>query len=169
MRLLRRSSVDDARLWVPEPVFERIVAEADEWAPLETGGALMGYESRDGLVIMDLVGAGPNAVRRRSEFVPDPEYQLADMARVYEASGRVHTYIGDWHTHPGSLPAPSLKDRRAVWMVSRNAASRCERPLMLIMGGGNPWIPVAWRYDARRWIPQLDTMQVHRVPGTSNV
>lgn len=147
MRLLRQRGVARGTLWLPERIVEQVVAEASNWAPRETGGALVGYALEGGLVITDVVGAGPSAVRTTSSFAPDSEYQLAEIARLYAESGRLHTYVGDWHSHPSSSPAYSATDKNALRTIAGDTGSRCDRPLMLILGDGYPWTAVAWRYQ----------------------
>ena len=54
-----------------------MIAEARDWAPLETDIILMGYWSltRSEVVITHTIGAGPAAIHRRSSFEPDSTYQ----------------------------------------------------------------------------------------------
>ena len=162
MRLFGRGRVAEERLWLPNWASDRIVAEAEESVPDETGGALMGYETDDGLVITDLIGAGPNAVRMPSRFTPDAEHQWSEIAKLYERSGRLHAYIGDWHSHPNGSPRYSVVDRAALRVLARSPESRCERPVMLILGGGDHSETIAWRYQPRRWWDRVVAMQIHR-------
>jgi integrative and conjugative element protein (TIGR02256 family) len=150
MSLLGRRRIA-GEIWVPSWAMDTMIQEAERWEPHETGGALVGYEIKGGFVITDLVDAGPEAVREASAFTPDADYQLCEIGRLYAASGRLHTYIGDWHTHPAGSPAYSRVDLRAMKTVARSAESRCAFPLMLIVGGKDSWELIAWRYQARPW------------------
>jgi integrative and conjugative element protein (TIGR02256 family) len=161
MRLFRRGRIV-GELWIPCVVADRMIAAADQWAPDETGGALAGYETDDGLVITDLIDAGPRAVRTPSRFVPDGDYQLNEIAKIYEASGCLHTYIGDWHTHPGSSPVYSRVDRSALQTISRSTDGRCARPGMIVLGGGPPWTAAAWRYHPGRWWDEVSLMRIRK-------
>jgi integrative and conjugative element protein (TIGR02256 family) len=153
MRLLRYGRIA-GELWLPTTAVETMIAEAERWEPHETGGALVGYEIKGGLVITDVVDAGPEAVRETSAFTPDADYQLSDIGRLYTSSGRLNTFIGDWHTHPGGSLAYSRVDLGAMKTVAHSAESRCAFPLMLILGGKDHWELIAWRYRARpRWAP----------------
>lgn len=160
MRLFRDRGVTGEVLWLPELIVAELIAEANAWYPVETGGVLLGYESEDGLVVTDHVDAGPNAVRSRLSFAADAEYQLEEIARIYERSGRIHIYVGDWHSHPESSPTYSITDRAALREVSGSTLGRCERPLMLILGGSDPWMAVAWRYRRSRWWDQVERMRI---------
>lgn len=135
---------------------------ADQAAPEETGGALMGYETEGGLVVTHLVAAGPRATRSRTHFYPDARYQHAEIHRIYHYSRRVSTYIGDWHTHPFSSTKYSIIDRRAMARISADPASRCSRPVMVILGGEDPWQAVAWRYTPRRWWGAIRAMEIQQ-------
>src|SRR2546425_707963 len=90
--------------WLSEATYEKMLAEAERTLPNETGGVLIGYWAvpfRE-VVLTAVVGPGPQALHDTDIFIPDPEYQEAEIARCYEESGRLHTYLGDWHTHPDS-------------------------------------------------------------------
>lgn len=159
MSLLGRRRIA-GEIWLPSWAMDTMIEDAERWEPQETGGALVGYEITGGAVITDLVDAGPEAVREASAFTPDADYQLAEIGRLYTASGRVNTYIGDWHTHPDASPAYSRVDLAAMKTVSRSAESRCAFPLMLILGGKEKWDLIAWRYQPRPWWAPVTAMRI---------
>ncbi len=114
---------------------------------------LLGYRAEqqagqgDQIVITDLVGAGPAAVHRPDGFVPDGTWQQERLDEAYVASGRVMTYLGDWHSHPDSSPAPSEKDRKTAKKISRNRGARTREPLTLIIGqDAERWRLMGYRY-----------------------
>ena len=162
MPLRTRRRVSAARLWLPRPVLEQIASEADTAFPDETGGAFVGYEAGEDVVVTNVIRAGPRARRTTVEFEPDAEYQLEQIALLYAASGRLHTYIGDWHTHPGGPANCSYKDKNALRTISRDPASRCPRPVMLILGDGDPWTMTAWRHYPGRWWDRTRTICIER-------
>jgi integrative and conjugative element protein (TIGR02256 family) len=136
-----------------------MIAEANERAPHETGGILVGYEvaQESAVVITHLVGAGPSASYSRSEFVPDGRWQERHVAAIYEASGRLATYLGDWHSHPDGYLSPSRKDHRTARAIARYAAARARRPLMLIVASeAESWSVAAFRLRRRK----LRAMQI---------
>lgn len=160
VRLLRHRELTPEQVWIPNALLDSIKTEAAQWAPYETGGALVGYEAEGGLVVTNHVEAGPDAKRTRTVFQPDGDYQLREIARIYEESGRISTFIGDWHTHPASSPASSRVDRAALRSVSVSEGARCSRPLMLILGGGDLWVAVAWRYTPGLIWGHIDAMSI---------
>lgn len=121
-------------VWLPGRLVDLIEDQACEWAPLETGGMLVGYElaDEDCTVVVDAIDAGPRAKRRPTGFEPDGSWQQAELERTYVASGRTTTYIGDWHSHPAGLARPSWRDHQTARSVSRHREARARHPLMVI-------------------------------------
>jgi integrative and conjugative element protein (TIGR02256 family) len=140
-------------LWIPATALEWLASGATRWAPDETGGVLMGYTTSDQtqMVVTHWIGPGPGAVHARHTFVPDPSFQEEAIRTAYEQSGRVSTYLGDWHTHPGSKSCLSWRDRRTLEKIARCTAARAPHALMLVLGGGrSDWQARAWRFEAHR-------------------
>jgi integrative and conjugative element protein (TIGR02256 family) len=128
---------------------------ADARAPAETGGMLLGYISPDGsdIAVTHLVGAGPEAVHRRNSFEPDAIWQQGQLNRIYQESGYLTTYLGDWHSHPEGSPTPSREDTRTARRVARYQGSRIAHPLTIILGGSRSEgseIAVCYRYWGRK-------------------
>jgi integrative and conjugative element protein (TIGR02256 family) len=132
--------------WVAAPVLAALRVEADRAFPLETGGVLLGYWVTPGeeVVLAEIVGPGPAAHHAPRRFRPDRGYQELEIARRYEASGRYHTYLGDWHTHPRAAPDLSHLDRRTLGAIARDRDARAVTPLMAVLGHGAPWSLVVW-------------------------
>ena len=153
------TSADPSRreytLWIPQQGLAEMMSEADQRAPFETGGVLLGYwaASRDAAVVEFVVGPGPRAVHRRANFTPDCEHQEREIARLYsEADGNLQ-YLGDWHTHPNGPAALSNKDLSTLRRIARYRAARAPHPVMLLLVGGEPWRLAGWLGElrARRW------------------
>lgn len=116
--------------------------------PNETGGVLIGYwlEGSEGVVITEAVGPGPCAKHGKTTFVPDPSYHESEIARLYEQSGRVNTYLGDWHSHPNSITRMSPTDRRTLLKIAKHKDARVPTPLMAIIGASDPPTVQIWQY-----------------------
>ena len=134
-------------LWLRRAVDVALQQAAAQKDPHETGGVLMGYEQDDSTVVTTCIGPGPKAIHTRTSFVPDYDYQEREIARVYKESGRVSTYLGDWHTHPGGRLRLSRIDRDTLRRIAAHPPARMARPVMVILAGGEPWRLGAWRWS----------------------
>lgn len=138
--------------WLRTDVLAELLAEADCQAPLETGGVLLGYWSADSSepVITHAIGPGPCAEHDYQRFLPDHEFHLKEIARLYAQSGRSLSYLGDWHSHPAGCGALSRKDRMTLRQIASETDARASRPMMLILANGSPWEPVVWTGELRQ-------------------
>jgi integrative and conjugative element protein (TIGR02256 family) len=123
-------------VWLKRRELNFMVQEARHFAPNETGGVFMGYRTNNSVVITAVIAAGPDAVRTRNCYKPDLIYEQAEIAKIYHRSGRIHSYLGDWHTHPSGPLRLSRKDKEAMRVIAQDAEARAERPLMAILAGG---------------------------------
>ena len=133
---------------------DAMIAEAELYAPCETGGVLLGTSSVGRrLVVTELVQAGPCAERGRYRFVPDGPWQRQRIAERYQAAGRTLEYLGDWHSHPHGN-GPSSLDRSTAHTIAATRSARCPHPLFVIATRvGRDWDLRAYRYGRRRFRP----------------
>lgn len=105
--------------------------------PLETGGTFMGWWADDATAVIGaMIGPGPEAVHELHNFVPDQHWQLKRIARRYDDSGRLETYLGDWHSHPKAASGRiSRTDRGVLRRIIQCPEARCAKPLMSIFWG----------------------------------
>lgn len=144
--------------WIKRPVLNYIVIEANRSFPYETGGCLMGYWGMPlrEVVITDIIGPGPQAVHRKKSFIPDNEWQTAEVARIYANSGRLHTYLGDWHTHPNSNCCElSWTDSRTLNKIAIFHPARIPTPIMGVLAGGSSWDLKIWSYASPKKLTSL--------------
>jgi len=135
-------------VWISKNALVFMVREFLRKLPNETGGVLVGYWLADseGAVITDVLGPGPHAKHRKISFVPDASYHESEIARLYEESGRLHTYLGDWHSHPDSTTRLSLTDRHTLLTIAKHAEARVLTPLMAVIGESDPLKLQVWQY-----------------------
>lgn len=139
-----------ALVWLRERDLARMIVEARHFAPKETGGVFIGYRARGEIVITDVVLSGPNAVHDRRSYRSDPLFESNEIARIYEQSGRMHSYLGDWHSHPAGSFRLSGKDKRALRTIARSEDARAEKPIMAILAGErDDWGIGVWEYFER--------------------
>ncbi len=124
----------------------------------------MGFETaheRPIVVVQELVAAGPGARRSGTSFTPDGRWQQDQIADAYRRSGRVTTYVGDWHSHPRGTGKLSRLDKRTARRVAREPAARCPHPLsMILIRDDEQWKPRPYRY--RRGGPVLIPYEILR-------
>ena len=131
------------RIWIANSAYNDILKEYKQKEPLETGGVLMGYWTKEGAVITDIIGPGENSIHKKVSFIPDNKYHIQEVARIYKDSGRTITYLGDWHSHPDAESYLSSQDIRTLIKISKHKASRLKFPIMMVYGT-NPICLNAW-------------------------
>jgi integrative and conjugative element protein (TIGR02256 family) len=138
--------------WIPDHILQLLFAEADRFAPKETGGILLGYwsDSPREPVITQHIDAGPGALHAPGRFRPDHEYQEAEISRRYAASNRTLSYLGDWHSHPRGSTSLSVTDVSTLRRIALSRQARAQQPLMLIIAEGPRWLPTAWTLRRKR-------------------
>lgn len=120
------------KIWIKESALDEIQASGKAWLPCETGGILIGYRTENEYVVTQVIGPGANAKHGLMSFEPDQEYHEAEVARLYRESGRVLTYLGDWHTHPNSTAYLSGTDKQTAEKIASHKKARLPCPLMLV-------------------------------------
>jgi integrative and conjugative element protein (TIGR02256 family) len=134
-----------AKVVISERVLADLFGEAEAQMPRETGGVLIGHwESPTVVYVRDAIGPGPRARHTRTSFRPDYDFQEAEIARIYEESGRVTTYLGDWHSHPGGIAALSERDEATLRRICGEPQARAEKALMAILTDPAGWEFTAW-------------------------
>jgi len=136
-------------IWLPGQLHDEMSILASNAYPNETGGLLIGYDAGNGLVITAITGPGPNAIHKPNTLTPDYAYHDAEIERIYSESGRRHTYLGDWHSHPDGGSMLSSKDKRTLRAIAEYQPARAPSPIMGILDGGPPWRFAAWRHFPR--------------------
>ncbi len=140
------------QVWISHDVLDRVKDEAQNKAPLETGGILIGYisEDDDHVVVTDMAGPGPQAKHRKWKFRPDYIFHQDELSLIFDESEGTLTYLGDWHSHPATSPYLSFLDKRALRNIARFPDNYIGRPIMLVLGGDDNrntinWTPYVWR------------------------
>jgi len=102
---------------------------------LEAGGVLIGRHllgTED--IVADYVTTPMQGDKRtRFSFYRGQKQHQRAVDRAWAASGGVYTYLGEWHTHPESVPSPSCLDRREHIRTIQTA--RCSHPIFFLILG----------------------------------
>jgi integrative and conjugative element protein (TIGR02256 family) len=139
-RLRPPDPVDAGQVWITQILADELAMQAGDHAPNETGGMLVGYLAADdpmSVVITGAIKTGPRSTRKPHRFVPDGRWQQQQLERLYAQSGRIATYLGDWHSHPRGPLLPSAGDTKTARRVARSARARSAHPLTLLIKPGD--------------------------------
>lgn len=101
--------------------------------PYEVGGWLLGFwsEAEDSIFVTH---ATPPASRGTPLGVRiSGRGHRRKFDNAWDASGGAVTFLGDWHTHPGSPPLPSSTDQRALHRLATDPNYGTPQPLIAIM------------------------------------
>ncbi|HYQ56887.1 MAG TPA: Mov34/MPN/PAD-1 family protein [Draconibacterium sp.] len=106
-------------------------SEILEYGRIETGGALVGYTSGNTIYVEKASNGGKNAIHEPLYFKADPNYidMFIDM-EIANSQGQLR-YLGEWHTHPEAIPAPSIKDLQSLDEIADSTGDFC---VLLIIG-----------------------------------
>lgn len=145
-------------LWLTHELLARLVALGEQFAPLETGGILLGWRNGCDHIATGMIGPGPCAMHGRYAFVPDHAWQMAALRRIFSASKGDLDYLGDWHTHPTGPAKMSDEDRSTLRRICRKVAT----PVMVIVDPSTAVPHVAAWSGARRNLFQIaiDTLRI---------
>lgn len=125
--------INALKVWLTNRLVDAILKQAVLMAPLETGGALVGWRNEGELVVTGLIGPGPLAQHQEFSFYPDHHWQVARLEEAYRETGGDLDYVGDWHTHPAGRARMSVKDRRTLARLPTSGRTS----IMLIAGLGD--------------------------------
>lgn len=97
----------------------------DQFFKKEAGGVLLGYRRGVHIHVSDATGPQKKDLRTRFSFNrKDPHHQwYAD--ELWNKSGGVVGYLGEWHTHPEQLPKPSSVDTGDWLRITTIQAQPC--------------------------------------------
>lgn len=81
------------------------------WNQKEAGGQLFACFDGPRILVVEATGPRDGDRRTRTSYVPDRRAEQAEIADRH--SHGLH-YVGDWHTHPEVIPAPSRLDVNSI-------------------------------------------------------
>lgn len=101
---------------------------------LESGGIIIGYydSQENALKITDLTWPQENDICERFRFIRKEKGHQEQMDKLWEQSGYMKSYLGEWHTHNQSRPIPSFVDRSNWKVISKRSHNFDERFFIII-------------------------------------
>ncbi|MDE8741838.1 Mov34/MPN/PAD-1 family protein [Pectobacterium polaris] len=113
----------------------------------ETGGVLIGTFDlvRNVLHVIAALPAPPDSKQAPTYFIRGVENLKPLVEKLADSSaGRLH-YIGEWHSHPGAIPArPSSDDESVYAHLKKHIGSVGAPYIMAICGDRDTWFRVGW-------------------------
>lgn len=97
----------------------------------EAGGVLIGSQRGSHFEVTVATPPQPGDKRSRYSFKRNPDGHQQIITQRWSSSGKVESYLGEWHTHPEPHPTPSGIDLREWRKLSAAHAD----PLLVIIGG----------------------------------
>jgi molybdopterin/thiamine biosynthesis adenylyltransferase/proteasome lid subunit RPN8/RPN11 len=106
-------------------------------ARVETGGSLLGgFDSAAGVVWVDeATGPPPDSELSEMHFDHGVEGLEERITTRREATARVSTFVGIWHSHPFNDAWPSERDEQGMATLTLPVPNAPRRALLLIVGG----------------------------------
>jgi integrative and conjugative element protein (TIGR02256 family) len=122
-------------LTIPEEVLSRMLDLCRSAYPDETGGILVGYytAAQDCAVVTRASEAPPDSGRGKSWFVRGTSGLQRWLDGLWR--GQRHHYLGDYHSHPGGDPSPSIKDLAQLEEIANDEPRKCPELLLILIGG----------------------------------
>ncbi|EOU2013882.1 hypothetical protein C4D22_04760 [Clostridium perfringens] len=111
----------------------------------EAGGILIGYITNDNNIIIEYITKPfDKDIRKRFSFIRRDNKHEKILNSIWKNNGEVHTYVGEWHTHPEDYPIFSCIDKKNWINLGRNIKPSKTRYINIIVG--NKELRV-WEYN----------------------
>ncbi|MGB0681467.1 MAG: Mov34/MPN/PAD-1 family protein [Magnetovibrionaceae bacterium] len=123
-----RNPVNDGLILLPRILLQRMrnrLADRSFGRRVEAGGILLGAYRGPHIEITDCTE--PLPLDRQSSHMfdrIDPGHQK-QARRLWSSTKETHTYVGEWHTHPGGSLSPSGTDKIGWQKLSRVFEGNC--------------------------------------------
>ena len=102
----------------------------------ETGGIIVGHYTHDltMAVVTRLSSQSTDSKSGTTWFFRGVQQLHNWLKRLWQENPR-HYYLGEWHSHPGGAPIPSVEDIRQMNEIAVNEDYQCREPILIIIGG----------------------------------
>ncbi|MFK5893106.1 MAG: Mov34/MPN/PAD-1 family protein [Pseudomonadota bacterium] len=101
----------------------------------EAGGILLGCYRDPHIEVVLATPPGPDDIRKPLSFIRKCASHKREAHNQWKKSGKLITYIGEWHTHPQKIPEPSYTDYRN-WIEFLP----CSDSIICIQGTEELWV-----------------------------
>jgi integrative and conjugative element protein (TIGR02256 family) len=115
----------------------------------EAGGILLGRVYPSSIEIE--TASTPSAADRRGRFFFERSTHVSQelVNRAWSASAGEQIYLGEWHSHPAELAAPSERDRAMIRNNLRDAKMEIDFLVLVVIGRARDWVGIATKSGLR--------------------
>jgi integrative and conjugative element protein (TIGR02256 family) len=129
---------------VPQTVVEAALEfQRPPFDTAEAGGILIGQYRGPHIELVTCTVPLQGDVRTKFGFERNDAGHAARAKEAWERSGRVQTFVGEWHTHPEDHPIPSHVDFRTWRQLQREL--RDDPLVFMIFGRAGIWCGLGLR------------------------
>ncbi len=121
---------------VESPVVNILNGWRQSGTQAEAGGILIGYRRGDHLHVVNCTTPYYDDIRSRYQFLRRDSKHAKLARQQWLDSGHQAYYLGEWHTHPENMPAPSSIDN-CGWEKLKN--SPVGPDLIFVIVGRSGW------------------------------
>jgi len=122
----------DQTLVLADGVVEHLLShrQTKRWSS-EAGGQLFARISRFEIVIAEATGPRRSDKRTRISYQPDRKLEQEEINQHQQVG---LAFVGDWHTHPELVPAPSGRDLASISECFRKSSHHLNAFVLVIVG-----------------------------------
>ncbi|HEL3850065.1 Mov34/MPN/PAD-1 family protein [Stenotrophomonas maltophilia] len=117
----------------------------------EAGGVLLGFRRGNHLQITHATPPGQDDKRSRTSFCRAAASHQAAARKHWQMHDEEGDYVGEWHTHPEDVPAPSTIDLQEWSIVMKRNPGK--PMIFLIVGRKEEWFGVGLNGLLKAFIP----------------
>lgn len=118
---------------LPTGIYRRICKYISAHYPNECGGVLAGrIQGHQAIITRMFMPERIQSTRVRFRRLVD-RINIA-LKKLNDESCGEQLYLGEWHSHPNSLPIPSNTDLSAMCNITASGTVRLTTPFLLIVG-----------------------------------
>jgi integrative and conjugative element protein (TIGR02256 family) len=101
------------------------------WWQAEAGGQLFARYHGPRILVELATGPRPGDRRTRHSYRPDP---VAEQQEIDACFAKGLHFIGDWHSHPEGVPAPSHVDEESIAECVRKSSHGLNGFVLIVVG-----------------------------------
>lgn len=135
---MRFYSIDEkTRIIISDDALNSLFNAYDKELPLETGGILLGKVSIDysEYIITNACEISSSLMRTPTLFIRDYKKAQEVINNLWKNSNGIINYLGEWHTHPNMMGAPSSIDIKTISNIYFKIEKEIEKLFLVIIGG----------------------------------